>query len=117
MSFNGNVELSVSKVTDLILVTATDVDSSAHRRSPSVGHLNAYLRAHHERSMCEVNDYCGGDKYMQCDVFIAAINYLDIPAFLKAFHSITWECPESVQLMIKGEDDDLFTIYRPGSDL
>ncbi len=50
---------------------------------------------------------------MQCDIFTAAITYLNIPDFLKYFYSIEWEIPECVQLMLKDEHDDRFTVYRP----
>jgi hypothetical protein len=78
-----------------------------------VDQLSAWLQEHHHRSLVKVSRYAGGDKVMQCDVFMAAINYLDLEGFLDAFRAVKWETPQCVQLMIKDEHDDVFTIYTP----
>lgn len=108
----------MSSVTDIILVTGIDDGAIRDAAQPNADKLNAWLN---EFMVCPVNGgalvkvdrLARGDKAMQCDVFITAINYLDHEEFLAAFHAIQWASPECVQLMMKGEHDDLFTVYRP----
>jgi hypothetical protein len=61
----------------------------------------------------QVDQLAVGTKAMQCDVFLTAINYLDIEAFVEVFRGIPWNVPECVQLLIKDEHDELFTVYLP----
>ena len=49
---------------------------------------------------------------MSCDVFIAAIDYLNIPEFIEQFHKIDWEKPKEALLMIKTEGQASFTLYQ-----
>ena len=63
------------------------------------------------RSLIKVDQHARGGKAMQCDVFVAAINYLDREGFLTAFNAVPWEYPECVQLILKGEHDELFAVY------
>ena len=58
--------------------------------------------------MEKVDKYAGGDKAMQCSIFLASINYLDIEQFTVLFRSIPWENPEMVQLFLKDEDEKVF---------
>ncbi len=103
----------MSNVTDIILSTAIEDGASKQDEHPNVDLLNAYIKKEHNWALIRVDQYAGGGKKVQCDVFMAAINYLNIDEFVKHFHTISWECPECVQLMLKGEHDDKFTIYEP----
>src|SRR5262245_44259689 len=104
----------MSVVTDIILVTIIDDGAERDGEHPNVDRLNAWI---HEtqgppEALRKVDDDAGGNKAMQCDVFMAAINYLDKPGLIRAFRGIPWEAAEAVQLMLKGEDDDLFTMFQ-----
>ena len=80
---------------------------------PNVDKLNSYFERYGRGiKLNKVDGFAGGNKAMQCDVFMAVINYLD-PKFIEFFYTIEWEMPECVQLMLKGEDDDIFKIYVP----
>ena len=50
---------------------------------------------------------------MQCDVYMAAINYLNKSEFINYFHSLKWQSLDSVQLMLKDERENKFTVYEP----
>ena len=89
----------VSSVTDIILIAGID---DGHK-----------LKGYH---LAKVDQFAGGRKAVQCDVFMSAVDYLDVDKLLKEFHEIQWESILEVQLMIKGEHDDIFSIHTPGSD-
>lgn len=104
----------MSRVTDIILITAIDDGASTDQEHPNVDQLNDYLKSQHGGcSLVQVDHRAGGSKAMQCDVFMAAINYLDHGALLAHLEAISWETPECVQLMLKGEEEDRFSIFRP----
>jgi hypothetical protein len=50
---------------------------------------------------------------MSCDIFMAAIDYLNKEKLLKKFHAIDWQQPEQVQLLLKGSKDNVFQVYCP----
>lgn len=101
----------MSVVTDIILVTFLNDGAKRDNEHPNADRLSAYLEREHDRDLQKVDEHAGGDKMMQCDVFMAAINHLDKDEFVKLFRSIEWEWPEKTQLMIKGEWDDRFEIF------
>lgn len=103
----------MSVVTDIILVTGID-DGGAEDEHPNADRLSAYLeREHNGHHLLKTDGHAGGNKAMQCDVFMAAINFLDHDAFVEWFRSIEWESPEKAQLMLKCEDCDRFEIFTP----
>jgi hypothetical protein len=102
----------MSHVSDIILITAIEDGAAVESDHPNADRLSEYLRENHKSSLIQVDGHAGGNKAVQADVFMAAINYLDIPAFVAAFKSVHWEIPECAQLLIKDEHDDRFTEYR-----
>lgn len=57
----------------------------------------------------------GGSKCLECDVFIAAINYLDYEKFVEIIKGLqkqiersTWE---DLQVFIKNQDDDKWHVH------
>ncbi len=104
----------MSHVTDIIFTTAIEDGAEIDYSHPNTDKLSAYLeKKHNGATLVKVDGHAGGRKAMQCDVFMAAINYMDIDAFVEWFNGIEWEYPESVQLLIKDECDDLFAVYVP----
>ena len=104
----------MSHVTDIILSTMIRDGSSGKEIHPNVDQLNNYLSENYGGwILIKGDDKDGSGKAMQCDLFIAAINHLNIPKFLEAYRAVEWEAPEYVQLMLKDEHDDGFTIYGP----
>jgi len=104
----------MSHVTDIILSTMIEDGAKRDEEHPNVDQLNGYLIENYGGCfLVKVDDKAGGGKAMQCDLFIAAINHLNIPKFLKEFYKINWEAPEYVQLMLKDEHDERFSTYEP----
>lgn len=103
----------MSVVTDIILTTAVDDGAEREDEHPNADKLNAWLEELTGRPGClvKVDQLGNGNKAMQCDVFVCAINYLPYDDFVEAFRAIQWERPGSANLSLKGEDDDGFTLY------
>ena len=99
----------MSHVTDIILITmiydgGTCVDDYPNARR-FASDCNIWLE--------KVDDHLpASSKAFQADLFIAAINYLDIDNMITRFNAIKWEHPECVQLLLKDEHEDVFTVYK-----
>ena len=104
---------TMSVVTDMILVTAID-DGGGEDKHPNADRLNAWIREAHgpTEALKKVDQHAGGNKAVQCDVFVGAINYLDEKGLIAAFRGVQWESPDCAQLMLKGEQKDRFTVYQ-----
>ena len=103
----------MSVITDIILLTFIR-DSETHGGRLNAEKLSEYLcENYRSKGLVQVDGYAGGNRAMQCDVFITAVNYLDHDEFIEIFNSIKWEYPESVQLLLKCEDCDAFEIITP----
>ena len=102
----------MSHVTDILLCTGID-DGGAEDEHPNADRLSEWLVSKHGAAckLVLVSDRAGGNKVMQADVFAVAVNHCSIPALIEAFRAIPWDYPEAVQLMVKDEHDDAFTIY------
>ena len=88
----------MSVVSNVIMVTLPD-DTKDWEEMPIL------------RNLVQVDQRAGGSKCMECDVFMAAYNHLDHTEILREFRSVGWECEEEAQLMIKGQNDEAFTIH------
>lgn len=108
----------MSRITDIILLTGMD-DGGGEDEHPNVDRLNAAL--HHEQGyddaskdwpLVQVNPHAGGTKVFCRDVFMAAINHLHTEEFLAAWRAIPWEDPYMVQLLIREEGEEKFTVYE-----
>jgi hypothetical protein len=103
----------MSHVADIILVTMIDDGGEREDHTPNANRLSDWLAVQHglANRLVQVNGLAGGNKVMQCDVFVCATNYLAIEDFVREFRAIPWQYPESAQLFIKNEGDDAFTVY------
>lgn len=54
------------------------------------------------------NGWYGGSKYLECDLFIGAFNYVNLKALIIHLKHIEWA--DVVQLMILDEEDERFRI-------
>ena len=53
-------------------------------------------------------EYSAGCKNLECGVFLAGLNHLDLAEFVKAIESVAWKYPRSVQLFVMEENDERF---------
>ncbi|MNQ14503.1 hypothetical protein D3C85_274570 [compost metagenome] len=93
----------MSVVTNVIL-TCFPGDTGANE-------VFAWLYANKHGYIQQVDDQAGGHKAMECEVYLIATNMLDRDAFLFMFNASRWEYPECAQLMMKHEQEDVFTTY------
>lgn len=105
----------MSVVTDIILITGIDEGREGDETPGSVDRLNDWIEAHGRATdrLIQVDKHAGGHKSMQCDVWLAAINYCDEDELEEAFHRIKWERPSMVQLLINSEYADQLRLVTP----
>lgn len=99
-----------------ILLTTSGIEYNHREGGWLVDKLNAYLEKRHKCKFEQVDQHSGGNKGFEPLVYMVAINYLDIDAFLDVFRSIGWELPSMVTLLIQQDQAFGFTVYRPGRE-
>lgn len=106
----------MSSVTDIILIAMINdgINDQDKSRNPNADIINTYIKENfHGRELVKVDPYAGAKETMQCDIFMCAINGLDTEGLIEIFNGIKWEKPGCVQLMLKEEHDDAFSIHTP----
>ena len=93
----------MSHVTDIIVIVMVD---------ENIELLQKYLKKVYKCTLKQVDDYAGGNKAVQADIYMTAINAFIIPVFYQEFLKLKLEFPESAQLLIKDEHDDKFTLFN-----
>lgn len=100
-------------ITNVILTTSIHDGAWMNSDYGSVDILNDYLYNQYQGSRFNcVAGHSGGNKPMSCDIFIAAIDYLDVEAFIALFYQVSWDRPEEAQLLIRTEGQVTFTAYQ-----
>ena len=104
----------MSTVSNVMLTTAIYDGAWSQSDYGSVDILNEYLRKQYQGTCFKiVHDKAGGHKQMTCDIFIAAVEYLDVDSLVETFLTIEWQKPKEAQLMIRSNLDDSFQVYCP----
>jgi len=101
----------MSQVTDIILCCSLS-EEHGDDSFPPIDHVNQWLVAEGKGQLNHLNRAMGGGKAMQADVFGGAFNYLNIAQFISVVCDAGWERPDCVQVMIKGENDELFGLVH-----
>ena len=89
----------MSHVASVVLWTFLDEDEC-------VAGVQEWLLDNRKGPLVRVNEHAGGEKALQCDVWVGAYNYLDVDGFLYVVRSREWEYPENVVVMIQNEHDE-----------
>lgn len=92
----------MSHVADVVLLTF--LDDGGMKEVQDWFETNGWPR------LVRISYRAGGDKAMQHDIWAAAINYFDIEGLAAAVRAAHWEWPESVQLLVKDENEECFTL-------
>lgn len=105
----------MSVVTDIILITGIDDGRDGDETPGSVDRFNDWIEAHGRATdrLVQVDRHAGGHKAMQCDVWLAAINFCDEAELEKAFQRVEWDQPRMVQLLINSEHSDRLRLVTP----
>jgi cytolysin (calcineurin-like family phosphatase) len=91
---------------------AEDVNLEDHS-SPLVDRVNEWLAARNKGRLNYLGDHFGGHKAPQAEVWGGAFNHLDDDAFTAYVHSLPWNEPRAVLLLINGEYEDGFSVRPP----
>lgn len=60
-------------------------------------------------------DDVGGHKFLECNLFVAAFNLLDLQALIDFLATLPWESdPYEVQLMVCEQEDNAFQSFHLG---
>ena len=54
-------------------------------------------------------DWYAGSKALECEIYPAAFNYLDLGALVANIQEVSWRSPAAVQLFIQEQEDNRFT--------
>lgn len=94
----------MSYITDVVIFTETG--------EPGMKQAQDWVRENTRSDFSQVDEFAGGNKAMQCDVWAGAFNYFPKDDFLAALRAIKeWEHPDAVQVLFKGENDSKFEIH------
>lgn len=112
--FHPRLKINMTDITNVILMTSFDDGAWMGSDHGNADILNEYLRKKYQGdSFAKVDEHEGGRKRMSCDIFMAAIDYLNKDELLEEFYAIEWQRPEEVQLLLKGSKDKIFQMYCP----
>ena len=95
----------MSVVTNVVLVTGL-VDKAR------VEEINGWLYEQGMGSVVKADQYAGGSKAMEVDVYLGAFNYLDELAFGDFCVAQPWEWPQDFCLLTQTEDYPRRVWYR-----
>ncbi|OKY25792.1 MULTISPECIES: hypothetical protein [Thalassotalea] len=101
-------------ITNIILTTAIQDGAWMNSDYGSIDTINEYLSKKYQGTrLNSVENSAGGHKTISCDMFVAAVDYLELHEFIAVFEKINWDKPAEVHLLIKGHNDLTFTSYYP----
>lgn len=63
------------------------------------------------------DDQVGGSKCLECEIYAAAMNFMDEGGFFDFLCTLYWEFPEDVQYIVMRQDDSRFQIIYPCAHL
>jgi hypothetical protein len=106
----------MSRVTDVILLCDLQEvfteNFEMREDPPAVIAINAWLEAGEWAPLIRFDKSIGVEKAFQACANGGALNFLDVPGFLKAVTSQTWEKADALLLLLKDEEEDRFKVYR-----
>ena len=107
----------MSWVTDVLLTVNLeerfDDDYNALESCEALDTINAWLEKNEQGKLDELSIHVqSGGKAMQAHVYGGAFNSMKIDDFVTLVLSQTWKRPESVMLLTKDEEQDVFTVHQ-----
>jgi hypothetical protein len=104
----------MSNVTNVLILAswerdAMDALTNSARRWDHTAPWRGYFGSISRQPAAE---YWGDDgKWPECDVWAGAFNNLNRPGLLAELQELPWEKPASVQVLIRGQDDDCWGLW------
>ena len=103
----------MSYVTDVLLLFSLEenlIGSELVPEAPVVEGVNAWLEEREFAGMENLSAHAGVEKSMQANVYGGAYDYFDVGAFVEFLKGQSWRAPQSVQLLVKAEEDIKFSL-------
>ena len=110
----------MSWVTDIILICSLEelypASGEEREQPPAILGINGWLEDREWSPLVGLHDHIGmnSEKAFQAAAYGAALNFLDVPAFLRAVADQPWEDPDAILLLLKNEEGPKFAVYRMG---
>ncbi|MBD2038883.1 hypothetical protein H6F76_28440 [Leptolyngbya sp. FACHB-321] len=73
--------------------------------------INAWLIKNNQQSLNRWDEYVNTGKPMQSRIYGGAYNFLKISEFVEVVKAQPWQEPQNMQLLIKDDPEDRFTLY------
>lgn len=100
----------MSIVTNVIILAALGPEGP----DVEIERLNELLRNVSGRGQFqEVSEHAGGNKAMECRVYLGTFNLGDSEEIVRTIFSAPWDNPEQVQILTKEQGEDVFTLHSP----
>lgn len=87
----------MSYVTNVVLMTSLLDDKIVHE------FINTWLVSQGQGELAKINEYAGGNKAMEVDLYAGAFNHLNEEAFIPVVVSPNWRVPEELVLVVQTE--------------
>jgi hypothetical protein len=109
----------MSWVTDVLLTfnleEIMDDDFNELESCEALDSINAWLEQREEGKMDELSTHVkSGGKALQCHLYGGAFNFMEVDEFIRLVLSQPWKRPDSVMLLTKDEEQDVFTVHQVG---
>jgi len=106
----------MSWVTGLVICFSCSEDYAEQEdgtdKFPVVEKINAWLGERGKMPLVQLDEKMCCGKHPQMHVFGGGYNYLGDEDFLKMFHSLEWQCKESVFMIFNSEENPM-EVIRP----
>ena len=96
----------MSHVTDIILI------DSGFNYPKCFRQIYSWLYYRYGSSLKHIDANAGGNKVMQCDVYVGAFNHMDITKFVDFLNFLPWDNHNAIQLLMKDEHDEKFILIK-----
>ena len=108
----------MSNVTNIILTFGICEDEVDEDKYILMETVNNWLAEQGHPPFGEDADICsGGSKHLECPLYIAAFKNFPTETFLGLVFGLPWDEPENVQVFIKDEEDERFTLISKNNPL
>jgi hypothetical protein len=107
----------MSWVTDILLTVNLeerfDDDYNVLKTCEALDNINAWLGKLEHGKLDDLSPHVQSSGHMiQCYVYGGAFNFLKIDEFVSLVLSQKWKRPDSVMLLTKDEEQDVFTVHK-----
>lgn len=78
----------------------------------NIKEINKWLEREDYGQLTSLQQYAGGYKFFEAQIFAAAFSHFLLDDFINFIKKLSWNEPEIIQILIKGEFDNKFKIIE-----